>query len=291
MKTYPRLIEKIDAFTRKYYGNQMLKGGIYFLAIGLGVMLVAAMLEYFGRFSSAVRMVMFFALATIFIVLFIRYIAIPGLRLLKLGKLISHEEASRMIGKHFPEVDDKLLNTLQLKALADANPGDTSLLEAGIDERIEELKPITFSSAIRFGDNKRYLKYVLPSLLLGAVLLIVSPAILTEGTRRIVSYDIDYKPKAPFDFSVLNDPLKVPLNEDFELHVRAVGDYVPQNMTMDLGGKTFRLKPIGNGEFSYTFRKVRQEVPFRLMADGFSSENFLLEVLPTLLVLNLQIAL
>ncbi len=290
-KTYPRLIEKIDAFTRKYYGNQMLKGGIYFLAIGLGVLLVAATLEYFGQFSSTVRMVMFFGLAAMFLLLFIRYIAIPGLRLLKLGKLISHEEASRMIGKHFPQIDDKLLNTLQLKALADANPGDTSLLEAGIDERIEELKPVTFSSAIRFGDNKKYLKYVLPPLALGVILLIISPAILTEGTRRIVSYDVDYKPKAPFDFDVLNPSLQVPLNEDFELQVRAVGGYVPQSMSMDLGGKTFRLKPTGNGEFSYTFRKVRQEVPFRLMADGFYSENLLLEVLPTPRVVNFQIAL
>lgn len=291
MNTYPRLIEKIDAFTRKYYGNQMLRGAIYFVAIVLAVFLVASVLEYFGHFSTTIRTVVFFALAAIFLVLFVRYIVIPGLRLLNLGRLISHEEASRMIGKHFPEVDDKLLNTLQLKALADSNPGDTSLLEAGIDERIEELKPISFSSAIRFGENKKYLKYVLPSVVLGVILLLISPSILTEGSRRIVSYNVDYKPQAPFAFTVVNPSLEVPRNEDFELRVRAEGDYVPSEMRLDLGGKTFRLKPVGNGEFSYTFRKVRQAVPFRFFADGFYSENHVLEVLPTPRVTHFEVAL
>lgn len=290
-KSYERLIEKIDAFTRKYYGNLMLKGLIYSVAIALAVVLVAATLEYFGHFSGTVRAWMFFGLMAVFAVLGVKYVAIPGLRLLRLGKVISHEEASRMIGKHFPEVDDKLLNTLQLKALSESTRADTSLIAAGIEERIKELKPFEFSSAIKLGDNRKHLKYVLPSLVLGAILLAISPAILTEGTKRIVSYDVDYKPAAPFSFTIMNDALEVPLNEDFELKVKAEGNYVPAGMNLVLGGKAFRLKPLGNGEFSHTFRKVRREIPFRLEADGYYSDDHLLAVLPKPRVANFRIEL
>ena len=59
-------------------------------------------------------------------------------------KRLSYEDAARMIGKHFPEIDDKLLNTLQLHELAEQNPEGYSLLDAAIERRIEQMKPFTF---------------------------------------------------------------------------------------------------------------------------------------------------
>lgn len=282
--SYQDLIEKLDAFTRRYYVNEMIRGGIYFLGIVLSALIFSAVLEYFGRFSGTVRAVLFFALLAIFVFLLVRNILIPALKLFKLGKIISHEEASEIIGKHFPEVKDKLLNTLQLKRLAD-NPGiDNSLLIASIDQKTNDLKPVPFQSAVDFGENKKYLKYILPPVGLAILLLIISPAILTEGTQRIVTYNRDYVPEAPFDFVILNEQLEAPSNQDFVLEAEIQGEYVPQSVKIDLGGKVFRMKSDGNGKFSYTFRNIRNEVPFKLYADGFYSTDYMLEVLPSPLI-------
>ena len=287
--TYNRLIEKLDAFTRKYYLNKIIRGAIYFVAIGLAAFLLSAVLEYFGRFSSGVRAVLFFGLIFVFAALFFRFILIPVFKLARMGKLISYDDASKIIGNHFPDISDKLLNTLQLKRQADLSHSDSSLLIASIDQRIEELQPVPFVAAVNFGENRQYLKYIIPPVVLAVILLVVSPSVLKDGSERIVSYNKEYVPEAPFDFIIANDSLKVPLNEDFTLKVETKGEYAPNAMSLDLGGKLFRLKRNTDGTFNYTFKNVRNAVPFKLLADGFYSKNFSLDVLPTPSVLNFSV--
>lgn len=286
---YDELIEKLDAFTRKYYVNQIIRGSIYFVAISLAAFLLSAVLEYFGRFSSGFRMVLFYGLILAFAVLFIRFILFPALKLLRMGRIISHDEASKIIGAHFPDISDKLLNTIQLKRQADLSKADAGLISASIDQRIEALEPIPFQSAINFGENKKYLKYIVPPVALAIILVLVAPAILKDGSQRLVSYNVEYIPEAPFDFLVANDSLKVPLNENFNLKIKTSGEYAPGSMSLNLGGKRFRMKRNSDGTFHYTFRNVRNTVPFKLMADGYSSGQYELEVLPTPSVVHFDV--
>jgi hypothetical protein len=287
--SYESLIEKLDAFIRRYYLNEMIRGGLYFIGIGISAVLIVSILEYFGRFSGTIRGVLFFSLVAIFLVLIIRNLFIPGLKLFRLGSIISHEQASSIIGKHFPEVKDKLLNTLQLHRQAGSPGVDNSLLIAGIEQKTSELKPVSFQSAINFSDNKKYLKYVLPPVGFAIILLVISPAVLTEGTQRIVTYNQEYTPKAPFEFNVVNESLSVPGNKDFTLEAEVYGDYIPQTVKIELGGKAFRLNHEGGGHFSYTFRNVRNDVPFRFFADGFYSSDYLISVLPPPVVRQMTI--
>ena len=76
-------------------------------------------------------------------------------KLIGLQKGISFKEASKIIGNHFPEVQDKLLNVLQLKE----NTNQTDLLLASIAQKSKELQPIPFAKAINFGKNKKYIPY------------------------------------------------------------------------------------------------------------------------------------
>jgi hypothetical protein len=45
---------------------------------------------------------------------FLFYVVKPLLKLLKVGKTLTYEQAAKIVGDHFPEVKDKLLNLLQL---------------------------------------------------------------------------------------------------------------------------------------------------------------------------------
>ncbi len=278
---YEKLIEKLDAFTRKYYVNQIIRGSIYFVAITLAAFLISAILEYFGRFPSVVRAGLFYGLISVFLILFVKFILIPAFKLMRMGQLISHDEASKIIGAHFPDISDKLLNTLQLKRQAELSREDTSLISASIDQRIDALQPIPFASAVNFGENKKYIRFIAPPIILAIILLVVSPSILRDGSERIVSYNVEYIPKAPFEFILGNDSLKVPLNEDFILSVKTTGEYAPGSMSLDLGGKLFRMKRNTDGTYHYTFRNVRNEIPFKLFADGFYSVQHTLQVMPT----------
>jgi hypothetical protein len=90
------------------------------------------------------------------------WVANPLFRYLRLGKVISHEQAASIIGQHFTNVQDKLLNILQLKrqSLEVSGHEDFSLYTAGINQKIEELRPIPFKKAIDLTKNKKHLRFI-----------------------------------------------------------------------------------------------------------------------------------
>src|SRR6188472_571103 len=115
MDNYQVLIEKLDAFIRKYYKNQLIRGGIYAFTLGLAFYLIVTMMESAGHFSTAMRTVLFYSFIAGILFILWRFVAIPLFRLYRIGHVISHEQAAQIVGEHFSEVKDKLLNVLQLK--------------------------------------------------------------------------------------------------------------------------------------------------------------------------------
>ena len=162
---YHILLDKLDVFIRKYYKNQLLRGGILFLSLFLVFFILVNMLEYYGHFNTRTRTIIFFLYTVLNIAVFIGYLAIPIFKLFRIGKTLTKEQAAEIIGNHFPEVRDKLLNTIQLKTLSEQNSTSFELVRASIEQKIEDLKPIHFPSAIDFGKNRKYLKFVFKLLL------------------------------------------------------------------------------------------------------------------------------
>src|ERR1700761_9139957 len=142
-ENYELLIGKIGTFIRKYYFNNLLRG-LIFLGAGLfSAYVVITLSEYFGNFNKGFRTFLFYFFIFLNLGL-ITWLVIPSLMAwLKLGKTITHDQAAEIIGRHFADVSDKLLNTLQLKKLADDNLVHRELIEASIDQKIETLKPVS----------------------------------------------------------------------------------------------------------------------------------------------------
>src|ERR1700759_3764503 len=114
-ENYESLLLKIDTFIRKYYFNNLLRG-LIFLGAGLfSAYVIITLSEYFGNFNTAFRTVLFYFFIMLNLGMLI-WLVIPSLLAwLRLGKPITHDEAAEIIGKHFSGVNDKFLNTLQLK--------------------------------------------------------------------------------------------------------------------------------------------------------------------------------
>ena len=98
-------------------------------------------------------------------------------------KGISFQESSRIIGNHFPEIQDKLLNILQLKE----NPNSSDLLLASIAQKAAEIQPVPFIKAVDFTKNKKYLKYAIVPLIIGIIAFFSGNiAALTQSFDRVV---------------------------------------------------------------------------------------------------------
>ena len=258
----------------------MIRGAIYATALILGSYLLVALLEYFGRFNIAMRTFLFWSFIAGCGYVLVKYFVVPVAHMFRFGKIISHAQAAEIIGKHFPDVEDKLLNTLQLREQA-AQQGDNSLLEAGINQKISALRPVSFSSAIDLGQNRKYLRYALPPLAVILILLFAAPSVLTKSTDRLIRHGQLIAEEAPFTIQVVNDELKTPENEDYIVNIEVSGKEIPDQVYMVLANQRFLLQKQDKIHFSYTFRNVREDTRFNFLASDFYSDPYELKVIPT----------
>ncbi len=284
---YQILIKKLDAFIRKYYKNQIIRGLIYSVAALLIFFLTITLVEYFTWLDTTGRTIIFYMYLAISILIILKLILIPLFKLFKIGKIISHEQAASIIGKHFVDVEDKLLNTLQLKALSNSVQ-DSSLIKASIDQRIAGLKPVPFSNAIDLKTNRKYLKFAIPPLVIIMAFLLGAPNIITEPTARIINHSNHYEKAAPFSFVLENKNLQAIQQDDYQINLKIEGESVPETVVIYNGSTPFRMKKKSNIAYNYTFRNLQQDVNFKFEAEGFSSEEYKLKVLPRPIILNFE---
>ena len=281
------ILQALDAFIRKYYKNLLIRGLLCAVGIVLTLYLAAVLLEHFGWLSPLGRGLIFWvglaAVAAVLVWLVLR----PLLKMHGRGKRISHADAARIIGRHFPEVSDKLLNLLQLM---EGTSEDSDLLLAAVEQKTALLRPVPFLSAINLKGNRRYLKYALPPLAVLLVLLLVAPQTVTGPSKRIVHYNTVYERPAPFAFCILNDALSARQGEDFTLRVTTEGEAQPAEVTLCLDDRRYRMHA-DKGVFSYTFSKLQRSQTFRLEGGGVVSQDYSLEVQPNPSVLSFRMLL
>lgn len=292
MENYNTLISKLDEFIRKYYKNQLIRGGLYSFAAVLIFFLTIVLLEHFGHFGTTIRTILFYSFLGVNAVILSRLVLLPLIHLNRIGKIISYEEASQIIGKHFSNVSDKLLNTIQLRQLAESgNPASRELLFAGIEQKIAEMNPVPFVSAIDFKENRKYLRYAVPPALLVLILIVAAPNMVRESTKRLVKHNTYFELVAPFKFMIENSELKALQHEDFNMNVKMQGDEIPAEVFIEIDDKLYRLDKQSVIGFNYIFKNLQKSTVFRLYADGFYSKEYELIALPKPLVLNFNITL
>ncbi|HRS53093.1 MAG TPA: hypothetical protein P5250_00105 [Bacteroidales bacterium] len=290
-KEFPLLINKIDEFIKKYYKNLLLKGGLLALAALAAFFIIVNLLEYFGNFNITVRTIIFYIyiVTTLFILYY--FVFIPLLKLYKIGKVISYEEAAIIIGKHFPEVEDKLLNTLQLQKMGQNNIINDELLQASIEQKIKQLKPIPFTNAINLKENKKYVKHAIVPLLIIMILLFAAPSVIKEPTKRIIHHNVYYEKIPPYYFKILNPNLTAFQQDDFVLEVKIEGQETPANVFVIINNNRYKLDKKNNIRFSYTFKNLQKNIKFKLTGENVTSKEYEITVLPRPIILDFVVEL
>jgi hypothetical protein len=288
---YEHLIAKLDGFIRKYYADQAIRGALYSVGLLVGVFLGTALLEHLGHFGTGVRTVLFWGTLGAMALILARFVALPLIKRYRLGAVIGHAEAARIVGTHFTEVQDKLLNTLQLQDMATARPEQRDLIEAAIAQRSRELSPVPFANAIDLRRNTRYLRYALPPLALLLVLLFAAPSLITGPTQRLLDHRSEFVPEAPFRFVLLNDSLEVPEQQDFEVVLEMQGAVIPQQVDLEVDGQRIPLVKKDATHFTHRFRNVQESIAFTFTAEGFRSTPYTLSTVANPLLLDLRMQL
>jgi hypothetical protein len=261
--------EKIQLFRKRYYLNLFVKGFILTLTILLLYFLLAAVLEYALWLGSVGRFTILLCFFLITAYCFIKFLKNP-VSFWIARKGIGDEQTARIIGQHIPDLKDKLVNLIQLSAAQK----QSALAYASIEQKSQEFQPLQFESVVNVSENKRYLRFLFVPLTFILALMIFNESVLTQSTTRIVHFNQQFSPQAPFKF-IINSPALVGFfNEDFTLEISLAGDAIPKTAYLTMGSQRLKMETISQGSFRYVFEKLQEDKVFQIEAAGFYSATY-----------------
>lgn len=264
------LKERLLKYKKRFYLNKLIRGGLFSLLFLFSLYILFNIFEYQGRFGKIFRAGLFFSYIGITIFLLVREVFLPLYRLLYADRQLSDSKAALLIGDHFPEVRDKLINTLQLSSL---NETENDLIQAGIDQKIKNISSISFLRAVNLKKNLRYIQYLgVPTLVFLLIFLFI-PSLFSESTERIVRYNETLLPAAPFRF-ILKSDLSVFKGEDFNVLVKVEGKSLPSEVFLSSDDRIFQMKKSGIDTYLLTFKNVNKPFDFQFESAGYSSEPY-----------------
>ncbi len=286
MKEFNNIQTKLTLFYKKYYRNKLIKGGIFFLLLGLLYLIFTIFIEYFLWLKPTYRTFLFWLFIFVECFLLYKFILSPIIQLFRIRKGINDFESSKIIGDYFPQVQDKLLNLLQLKK----EEVQSDLLVASIEQKSKEISPIPFTKAINFKENTVYLKYlIIPFLILVFSLLSDMHIGLFNSVDRFLNHQTVYAPPAPFVFSLETNNLKVIQGSSYRINVTTIGDVVPEEVRILYNSQEYLLQEKQKGIFHFTFTNVIEPIHFFLKSGNVVSNSYLLNVLKPPIIENLVV--
>ena len=275
------LYANIQSYKRKYYKNLLLKGFLLAISAFLGAFAIVSILEYFGNFSSTFRAILFYSFISVSIFSLVYWVIIPIYQLFTLDKQLPHNEAAKQIGRYFPQVQDRLLNMLQLHSTnkfnlnSDFENQSSDLYQASIEQKASQFAPISFSDAIEYEQNRRYLRFLFIPIVLIAAFLVWDLDFYKASASRLVNYEKDFAPKAPFQFSVDTKQLIAFKGEDLNFDVNLSGEAFPNEVFLiSDNGRKIKLDKNSASSYSYQFTNIQRPFEFSLEGEGYTSKMY-----------------
>ena len=278
------LLDKIESFIKKFYLNKLIQGCLIGSVLLIASFLIINTIEYFSWSSSKIRLILLISLITLFSIVVCFYFIVPLFNLIRFRKKMSNEQAAVLIGKFFPEIKDKLLNTLQLTNEI-KNDSDNELLLATIEQRTQNLQPIKFSEAVNLKDNYKYLKIFGIAFIALASLIIFVPDFSKQPVSRIINYDTHYEKPLPFKVELNTNDIEVTQGDDLEYKIHVTGENIPESFYVITSNGTRMMTKLSNNDFRFVFNKVYQSEIFQISGGKFLSPeiNIIVNPSPTLL--------
>lgn len=274
------LIDKINSFIKKFYLNKLIQGSLIGSVILILFFVIFNGIEYFSWSSGKVRLILFISLISIFSIIAVFYFIIPIVNLIRFKKKMSDKDAAVLIGKFFPEIKDKLLNTLQLSDII-KNDSDNELLLATIEQRTKNLQAVKFSDAVNLKENYKYLKIFGIAFVVLMALIIFAPNFSQKPVERIINYDKFYEKPLPFQVNLQSREIEITQGDDLEFSIQITGEKIPESFYVNTSTGKRMMTKISNNEFRYIFNNVYQSESFQITGGDYISPEIKIIVNPS----------
>ena len=276
MENRKNLYSKLDKFIRKYYLNQLIRGGILTLLSLLVLFIFISILEHYMNFDVMFRTFLFWTYIIINSIIISKFILAPILQLLKISKGLKHKDAAKIIGNHFKEIDDKLLNVLELVEMNENN----DLINASIDQKTASISPVPVLNAINFKSNIKKGNWLLiPFILLFVLFISGKKHVITDSSERIIKHNTFFEPEAPYNI-IFEQELLAEQYNDYLLKIKIEGNEIPNNFLIEYENNRFLMHNKNINTHQYLFKNIQKNKIFRINGGGYKSKNYKIKVIP-----------
>jgi len=217
----------------------------------------------------------------------------PVGRLLGLSSGPSEEDVARTVGEHYPEVDDRLVNLLQL-AKGEGSRAPAPLVDHAVQELADDLESVSFEAIEDFGRAHRAFRAASIPIVGMLAFVLIAPSTFLGASERLLAPGTEFSRPAPFELTVSPGDVQLVTGDTLAVSVRATGD-VPTTATLllrDSTGSTDRVALEANdGRFEHAVPNVRQPLRYRIAAAPVRTDWYTVDVAARPLVRNLQLTL
>ncbi|MEM7513743.1 MAG: hypothetical protein AAF388_22645, partial [Bacteroidota bacterium] len=260
------LDQRLKEFRQKYYTNKLIKGTIIFFLLLITIVLLMILSEGFFGFSSNVRTTMVWLLSLSALGILGYMIAWPLTQLFNLSKTINDFQIANLVKNHFPDINDKLINFLQLRS--QSSKGNL-LLQAALDKKAQDIAPVSLSSAIDLRQNGKVARYLGIPLLLLLLGWMIYPTFMSNSGQRLINYDKEFLPPAPFSIQINDLPEKFIAGQTYEIQVELDDvSELPSELFMYIKRNSeqqfldYNLKQDDKTHFTFIFSDVKEDFSF-----------------------------
>jgi hypothetical protein len=289
---YQELISRLDRLRRRRESLRLRSGLLWGLSLFLLVALAALSIEAVFHLSILGRTILFFSALTLGLGAFLKFSLSPILEKAGLRPKVSDEYLASAIGKHFNQVEDRLLNVFQLshnlRMESAQGLGSPSFAGAAFANTYSSVRGLDFNAILDKREEKRSMLFFLIATALLAGAFVGAKSDMFGATERLIHFRTFYQKPAPFIFEVEPGNTKILRGSLIKIIADTKGEQLSSILlrTREDGTKDFEkieLKAVAdstkkNRQFVYEFHPLRA-TEYYVEARDVESDRFQISVL------------
>ncbi len=286
LSNYNAIIARLRAVRTREENVALATGTLHALTAITAIVLVALAVESVFHLGITERTVL--ALATLAAIIAAKvWLVVPAL-LRRLGILAhkSDDHVALQVGRHVPQLQDRLLNVLQLvrDTMTAARPTwSLALVDAGFSDVATRFATVDTRPVVDVTPLRRAFRRAVAIAVVAAFGLAAMPGTLTGAAWRIINFRTDFAPPAPFDFIVEPGDADVVKGQEIVLAARTTSPDQPAiRFHMREASQTaFDVAPAhrdSSGRFTHRIASIRSTLIYYAEAEGYRSRMYEIRV-------------
>ncbi len=225
---YTDILQRFEKVRRKENRLTLLSGLQLAILLILGLLLCAVIAEEIFLIGVTGRTVIFVLVLAGIAGVLAFFVVRPLLRIFGILPSIDNTAISRLVGKHFPLIRDRLLDAVQMYEQREAlqQHYSVALIDASFADLHEQIQPLDFSGAVSTGRVRRSRKYLAYAFAVAVLVLVISPSGFFSSFYRIAHFQESFAAPLPVRFVIEPGNVNAIRGQNVQITVKTEGKMV-----------------------------------------------------------------